>query len=115
MGEVHMKNKEQTRKKMLTIFTVTIVVMIGVISSCGCVEKSENIIKVSGAYSLYPMMVVWAQEYQKLHPDVRIDITTGGAGKGMSDALAGSVNLGMVSRDITVDEASQGIIGVAVV
>lgn len=110
-----MKNKEQTQKKMLTIFIIIIVVMIGVISNCGCVEKSENIIKVSGAYSLYPMMVVWAQEYQKLHPDVRIDITTGGAGKGMSDALASSVDLGMVSRDITADEASQGIIGVAVV
>jgi len=110
-----MKNKEQSQKKMLVIFTITIVVMIGILSSCGCMGKSENTIKVSGAYSLYPMMVIWAQEYQKLHPDIKIDVTSGGAGKGMSDALAGSVDLGMVSRDVTAAEASQGIVAVAVV
>lgn len=110
-----MKNKEQSQKKMLVIFTITIVVMIGIISCCGCTGKSENTIKISGAYSLYPMMVVWAQEYQKLHPDIKIDVTSGGAGKGMADALAGSVDLGMVSRDVTPAEADQGIIAVAVV
>jgi phosphate transport system substrate-binding protein len=61
------------------------------------------------------MMVIWAQEYHTLHPDVNIDITSGGAGKGMADALGGSVNLGMVSRDVTAAEASQGIVAVAVV
>ena len=110
-----MKNKMQIEKKILGIFLIITIITIGIASNCGCVEKSENTIKVSGAYSLYPMMVVWAKEYQKLHSDIKIDISTGGAGKGMSDALAGSVDLGMVSRDVTAAEASQGIVAVAVV
>jgi len=110
-----MKNKMQIEKKILGIFLIITIIIIGIASNCGCVEKSENTIKVSGAYSLYPMMVVWAQEYQKLHSDIKIDISTGGAGKGMSDALAGSVDLGMVSRDVTAAETNQGIVAVAVV
>jgi phosphate transport system substrate-binding protein len=107
--------KEKTQKKMKALIVVLILSIVGMVSLSGCTSQKENTIKVSGAYSLYPMMVVWAQKYQALHPDIKIDITSGGAGKGMADALAGSVDLGMVSRDVTPAEASQGIVAVAVV
>jgi phosphate transport system substrate-binding protein len=107
--------KENTQKKMKALIVVLLLTTVGIVSLSGCTSQQENTIKVSGAYSLYPMMVIWAQEYQTLHPDIRIDISSGGAGKGMADALAGSVDLGMVSRDITAAEANQGIIAVAVV
>jgi phosphate transport system substrate-binding protein len=114
MGAIKMK--EKTQKKMKALIAVLIFCMVGIVSLSGCTSQNENtVIKVSGAYSLYPMMVIWAQEYHTLHPDVNIDITSGGAGKGMADALGGSVNLGMVSRDVTAAEASQGIVAVAVV
>lgn len=71
-------------------------------------------ITVSGAFALYPMMVKWAEEYNKVNPGVKIDISAGGAGKGMTDALNGMVDLGMVSRDISPEEASQGAVWVAV-
>jgi phosphate transport system substrate-binding protein len=108
--------EEKTQKKIKLIITLFIVSIVGIVSLSGCTTQNEtSTIKVSGAYSLYPMMVVWAQQYHTLHPDVNIDVSSGGAGKGMADALAGSVNLGMVSRDVTQAEADQGIIAVAVV
>ena len=106
---------EKTQKKMKALLVVLLLSMVGIVSLSGCTSQKENTIKVSGAYSLYPMMVVWAQKYQTLHPDIKIDVSSGGAGKGMADALAGSVDLGMVSRDVTTAEADQGIIAVAVV
>jgi phosphate transport system substrate-binding protein len=72
-------------------------------------------IKVSGAWALYPMMVKWAEEFQKLHPKVRIDVSAGGAGKGMADALAQAVDIGMVSREIRPEEIDQGAYFVPVV
>ena len=42
---------------------------------------------------MYPMVVRWAEEFRKLHPEVRIDISAGGAGKGITDALARVVDL----------------------
>ncbi len=72
-------------------------------------------IKVSGAWALYPMMVKWGEEFQKIHPHVRVDISAGGAGKGVSDALAGLVDIGMVSRDIKPEEIDRGACFVPVV
>jgi phosphate transport system substrate-binding protein len=65
-------------------------------------------VRVSGAWALYPVMVRWATEFQKLNPRVRIDVSAGGAGKGAADALGGLVDIGMVSRDIHPDELRKG-------
>ncbi|MCX7706940.1 MAG: substrate-binding domain-containing protein [Anaerolineae bacterium] len=77
--------------------------------------QAQGTITVSGAWALYPMMVRWAEEYQKVHPRVQFDISAGGAGKGMADALAGAVDIGMVSRDVTQEEEAKGAFWVAVV
>jgi len=70
----------------------------------------EATIRVSGAWALYPAMVRWAEVYQQAHPGVRIDVAAGGAGKGMTDCLAGMVELGMVSRDLRPEELQKGIV-----
>jgi len=75
----------------------------------------QGTIRVSGAWALYPMMVTWAEEFQELHPKVRIDVSAGGAGKGVADALAEIVDIGMVSREIRPEEIEQGAFFVTVV
>ncbi len=71
-------------------------------------EPLSGTITISGAFALYPMMTVWADEFSKLHPDVQFDIQGGGAGKGMTDTLAGAVDIGMISRKIKPEEEAQG-------
>lgn len=71
-------------------------------------ESQKNKITVSGAFALYPLMVRWSEEYQKINPEVHFEIGSGGAGKGMQDILAKKVDIGMVSREITSAEESQG-------
>jgi phosphate transport system substrate-binding protein len=71
-------------------------------------------ISISGAFALYPMTVRWAEEFRKENPDVKIDISAGGAGKGMADALSGMVDLGMFSRGVTKVEEDKGAWKVAV-
>ena len=70
-------------------------------------QQSEEV-TVSGAWALYPMGVRWAEEYGKLHPEVRFDISAGGAGKGVTDALTGAADIGMVSRDLSPTEVEKG-------
>jgi phosphate transport system substrate-binding protein len=77
-------------------------------------EKLSGQISISGAFALYPMTVKWAEEFRKIHPDVRIDISAGGAGKGIADALSGMVEIGMVSREIYPEELKKGAFPVAV-
>ncbi len=71
-------------------------------------------IRISGAWALYPLAVAWGEQYRATHPGVRIDISAGGAGKGVTDTLAGLVDLGMVSRDIAPEEVQQGCVGIPV-
>jgi phosphate transport system substrate-binding protein len=77
-------------------------------------SQIRGTITVSGAWALYPMMVFWGEEFQKQHPEVRFDISAGGAGKGMADVLAGAVDIGMVSREIYSEEIERGAYGIPV-
>ena len=77
-------------------------------------EKSSGQISISGAFALYPMVIRWADEYKKINPGVRFDISAGGAGKGISDALNGMVEIGMVSREIYPEEIKKGAFPIAV-
>lgn len=71
-------------------------------------------ISISGAFALYPLTVKWAEEFRKIHPDVKFDISAGGAGKGMTDALTKMVDIGLVSREINPEETKKGAFGIAV-
>jgi phosphate transport system substrate-binding protein len=59
-------------------------------------EKLSGQLSISGAFALYPMTIKWAEEFRKVNPGVKIDISAGGAGKGIADALSGMVEIGMV-------------------
>ena len=95
----------------------TLIVLIAIIMLSGCNGKKTNqntngklkgTISISGAFALYPLAVKWAEEFKKIHPEVKIDVSAGGAGKGMTDALSGMVDLGMVSREVNKDETAKG-------
>lgn len=100
---------------MLIMNTLIILITLTMISGCGSAALgSSRTITVSGAFALYPMVIRWSEEYQAIHPDVQFDIQAGGAGKGMSDVLAGAVDIAMVSREVRAEEADQGAIPIGV-
>ncbi len=71
-------------------------------------KKTEETISVSGAFALYPMLIQWSEDFKEKHPNVRFNISAGGAGKGIADVLSGMVDMGMVSRDIHPEEYEKG-------
>jgi phosphate transport system substrate-binding protein len=74
----------------------------------------EGNISLSGAFALYPLVVVWSEDFKKIHPNVRFNISAGGAGKGIADVLTGMVDIGMVSRDLHEQELKNGAIPIIV-
>jgi phosphate transport system substrate-binding protein len=92
-------------KRYIIYLTIPLILL----SSCASSKRKEQTITLSGAFALYPLVVKWSEEYKKEHPNVRFNISGGGAGKGMADALAGAVDLGMFSRDIAKEEKDQGV------
>ncbi|MEN6453119.1 MAG: substrate-binding domain-containing protein [Prolixibacteraceae bacterium] len=95
---------------LLTLFVAITVLA----SSCSSGKKKDETISLSGAFALYPLAVKWTEEYKKENPEIRFNISAGGAGKGMADALSGTVDLGMFSREISPEEKNKGVWWVAV-
>jgi phosphate transport system substrate-binding protein len=101
-------------KKTGILFVALLVLLMAGCKPSGKKEISDNTsalkgyISLSGAFALYPIVVLWADEFRKVNPGVRIDISAGGAGKGIADALSGMVDLGMVSREISPQEVDLG-------
>jgi phosphate transport system substrate-binding protein len=90
----------------------TICLFILVFSFSAC--NTKKTITVSGAFALYPLAVKWGQEYEKTHPNVRVDVSAGGTGKGISDVLSDNAEIGMVSREVSEEELKKGTWAVAV-
>ncbi|MCC8144807.1 MAG: substrate-binding domain-containing protein [Tannerellaceae bacterium] len=108
-------NKAKRVKQGSVIALLAILVIASRLSSRVQAQELSGEISLSGAFALYPMAVKWAEEFRKQHPKVRIDISGGGAGKGMTDALAKVVDLGMVSREIHDEEVKRGVVAFGVV
>lgn len=113
---------KQTGIKVASLALLSLILLIP-IAGCGQPTRGssaapegelQGTITISGAWALYPLMVRWAEEFQGLHPAVRLDISAGGAGKGMADALADAVDIGMVSRAIYPEEIQRGAFWVSV-
>lgn len=96
------------------------IIVIVILSMCSCGSGTHNKksngdstqlignISISGAFALYPMAQTWVEEFCKIYPGVKIDVSAGGAGKGMTDVLSGLVDIAMVSREISQEEIDKG-------
>jgi len=110
-------------KKTLILSCSIIAIIVALTTSCKNNSSKSNAdgkdstsgnISISGAFALYPLTVKWADEYMKLYPDVKINVSAGGAGKGMTDALSGMIDLGMFSKAVSDEEKQKGAWWIAV-
>lgn len=102
-------------KNNRNIFVISLLLLLG---NGACAPKVENgyskergfegNISLSGAFALYPLVVLWSEEFKEEHPHVRFNVSAGGAGKGIADALTGMVDIGLISRDLHAEEIKQG-------
>ncbi len=73
-----------------TLLSCTVLMLI-LLTFCACGQSGDKdnkktsspcTIRILGAWTLYPMMIRWADEYQKTHSGCQIDIAAGGASAG---------------------------------
>lgn len=82
--------------------------------------SEEKQLVVTGSSTVAPVLSEIAKRYESLHPDVRIDVQTGGSSRGLKDARTGLADIGMVSRTLKEEEKDLmpftiGIDGVAMI
>ena len=119
---VNLKNDANMKISVLKYVFRAAVAAVAAIVSAACAGGSKRgsadglsgELSLSGAFALYPLAVQWTAEFQAENPGVKVDISAGGAGKGMTDVLAGVVDFGRVSREVYPPEQAKGAVGFAV-
>ncbi len=66
----------------------------------------EGTLTVGGSSSVTPLMQDLAKAYEELNAEVTVTITQTDSGTGMKDAAAGTIDLGMASRELKDSETS---------
>ena len=72
-------------------------------------NNASGKVVVSGSSSVTPVMEKLAEAYQKANTNVTVDVQQSDSSTGIKDAINGTSDIGMASRDISDDELSQGI------
>lgn len=75
--------------------------------AAGAAQAADDqvLITATGASTIAPLMAEIGKSFEKLHPNVRIDVQSGGTSRGITDVRQGSARIGMVSRSLHPEEA----------
>lgn len=66
-------------------------------------------VTVAGSSSVTPVMEKLAEAYKALNPNVTIEVNQSDSTTGVTSAIEGACDLGMVSRELKDSETSQGV------
>jgi len=103
-------------KKMVKAwqFSLALMLIIGLVTGlAGCAGNAgggnelSGSIKIIGSNTLTPLTTVWAEEFVKVHPRVRIAVTGPGSGAGIAALIDGYIDICQASRKIKPKEIEQ--------
>ena len=71
----------------------------------GCTRSdAASKLTLTGSSTVAPLALEIAKRFEARNPGVRVDVQSGGSGRGLSDARKGLAQIGMVSRALKDDE-----------
>lgn len=70
----------------------------------GCSKVEERKLVLSGSSTVAPLLSEIGKRFEAKNPGARVDIQSGGSGRGVSDARQGLADIGLVSRALKGDE-----------
>jgi phosphate transport system substrate-binding protein len=95
-----------------TIALITIVMVAMGLSGCGKddgggTDTAKTVISNSGSDTMVNLAQSWAEEYEKVAPDVSVEVGGGGSGVGIRDLMQGIVDIANASRKMKDAEKEQ--------
>ena len=74
----------------------------------------EGKLTISGSSSVYPVMEVLTENYSSLNPGVKITLQQSDSTTGINDAVSGTSDIAMASRELKSSEIEKGLTGLAI-
>lgn len=76
--------------------------------------KVTGKLTIAGSSSVTPLMEKLKEAYNKINPDLNIEVQQSDSSTGVSSAIEGAADIGMASRELKDEEVSQGATGTAI-
>lgn len=87
-----------------------LITLLSLLSACTPTSSDSNspsaseYIQNKGSDTIVNLGLAWAEAYQKVKPEVRISVTGGGSGTGLTAMISGTVDIASASRKIKDEE-----------
>ena len=95
-------------RRRVVIALSSILAMGFLLTGCGGGSRA-NIIKISGSSSVGPLVEAEAEVFKKEMQDITVEVNQLGSSAGIKDAINGTVEIGISSRDLKEKELESGI------
>jgi phosphate transport system substrate-binding protein len=94
------------RSKMKTVILAIAFLSIALCLDSGCGKRQDRHarIRISGSTSVFPFVEMLAEAYEKLKPDVQVDVQAGGSTVGIISARDELCDIGTSSRQLSKEE-----------
>lgn len=76
--------------------------------------NGKGTVKVGGSSSVSPVMEKLAEEYEKINPDVNIEVNISDSSTGVSATAENTLEIGMASRELKDSELEKGLTATAI-
>ena len=73
-------------------------------------EEISGVVNTDGSTSMADVMAAFQESFSGLYPDVTVNYSGTGSGSGITNALAGTVDIGLSSRALTDEEKAEGAV-----
>ena len=97
-----------TRRKWLvlplTVLFIATIALIGCSGTPGDEGGLSGSFKIIGSNTVEPLSVVWAEDFMKMHPNVRIAVSGPGSGVGIAALIDGTTEVAQASREMKSTE-----------
>jgi phosphate transport system substrate-binding protein len=70
-------------------------------------NSASKYIQNKGSDTMVNLALAWAERYQQIHSDIRLSVTGGGSGTGITSLISGTVDIANASRAVTDGERKQ--------
>ena len=97
------KNKKFGKTSVLLIVGIAL----GAVFLTGCTEQETTTITIKGSSTVLPVAETCAEEFNKLHSDIKVTVAGGGSSLGIKSVANGEADIGSASREVKQSEIDQ--------
>jgi phosphate transport system substrate-binding protein len=80
------------------------------LAGCTTAERREDVLVVTGSTTVLPIAEIAREDFEKLHPETRVEVSGVGSSAGIEAVAAGTAQIGTSSRDLKDEEKTLGLV-----